>query len=474
MYLLRQTANVMRWEKVMTLFQRQLPAEAMNIENIHVYADQLNAASPIDLADWMETRPIAEQFLIFQALSEEKALHTFEYLPSRIQKDILHVLPSDRVARLLNALSPDDRTTLLGELPKDLVSQLLKYLNPEERAISIKLLGYPANSVGRLMTPDYIAIKMDWSVNQVLEHIRTKGRDSETINVIYAVDDRGVLIDDFRIREFLFATLETKVKDLADHQFVALNVDDDEETAINVFRKYDRVALPVVDSRGVLLGIVTADDIIHRAVEEDTEDIQKIGGVEALKEPYMEIPFLALMRKRLGWLVVLFLGEMLTASALGYFEDEISKAVVLALFLPLIISSGGNAGSQASTLIIRAMALGEVKLRDWWRIMRREIFSGIFLGIALGAIGFCRISLWSLFSDMYGAHWMLVALTIFLALIGVVLWGTLSGSMLPLVLKRMGFDPAASSAPFVATMVDVTGLIIYFSIAIVVLHGTLL
>ncbi|MCE5319346.1 MAG: magnesium transporter, partial [Parachlamydia sp.] len=350
----------------------------------------------------------------------------------------------------------------------------LKYLTPDERAVSIKLLGYPENSVGRLMTPDYIAIKLDWTVSRVLDHIRTKGRDSETINVIYAVDDRGVLVDDFRIREFLFASLNTTVRELADNQFVALNVDDDEEKAINVFRKYDRIALPVVDSKGILLGIVTADDIIQKAVEEDTEDIQKIGGVQALKEPYMEIPFFSLMRKRLGWLVILFLGELLTASALGYFEEEISKAVVLALFLPLIISSGGNAGSQASTLIIRAMALGEVTLKDWWKIMRREIFSGIFLGIALGAIGFFRISLWSLFSDMYGVHWLLVACTVFLALIGVVLWGTLSGSMLPLVLKRMGFDPAASSAPFVATMVDVTGLIIYFSIAMVVLHGTLL
>lgn len=456
------------------MHQRSLPDVTLSLETIRAYTVQLNAASPIDLADWIETKPAAEQFLIFSALSEEQALHTFEYLNSRVQKEILNVLPSDRVVRLLNALSPDDRTALLVELPKELVIQLLKYLSPEERAVSITLLGYPANSVGRLMTPDYIAIKMDWTVKQVLDHVRTKGRDSETINVIYAVDDKGVLVDDFRIREFLFASLETKVQELSDHHFVALNVDDDEEKAINIFRKYDRLALPVIDSKGVLLGIVTADDIIHRAVEEDTEDIQKIGGVQALKEPYMEIPFLALMRKRLGWLVVLFFGEMLTASTLGFFEDEISKAVVLALFLPLIISSGGNAGSQASTLIIRAMALGEVTLKDWWRIMHREIFSGIFLGIALGAIGFCRISLWSVFSDVYGAHWFLVALTVFLSLIGVVLWGTLSGSMLPLVLKRMGFDPAASSAPFVATMVDVTGLIIYFTIAMFVLQGTLL
>lgn len=458
----------------MTIFQRPLPDVPLTETNLVAYLELLNSASPIDLAEWLEAKPSDEQLLIFKALSEEQALHTFEYLAHRDQTEILHSLPSDRVARLLNALSPDDRTALLGELPKDLVNPLLKYLTPEERAVSIRLLGYPANSVGRLMTPDYIAIKMEWTVRQVLDHIRAKGRDSETINVIYAIDDRGVLIDDFRIREFLFASLDTTVKDLSDYQFVALNVDDDEEKAINVFRKYDRVALPVVDAKGILLGIVTADDIIQKAVEEDTEDIQKIGGVQALKEPYMEIPFFSLMRKRLGWLVVLFFGEMLTASALGFFENEISKAVVLALFLPLIISSGGNAGSQASTLIIRAMALGEVTLKDWWRIMRREIFSGLFLGMALGAIGFFRISLWSMFSDMYGAHWLLVASTVFLSLIGVVLWGTLSGSMLPLLLKRLGSDPAASSAPFVATLVDVTGLIIYFSIAMIVLQGTLL
>lgn len=443
-------------------------------ENIESLSDLLNAASTIDLADLIASKSNEEQILIFNALSQEKSVLIFEYLPFRIQQKILNALPSNRVANLLNALAPDDRTALLEELPNDLKNQLLKYLSPQERTLSIKLLGYPESSVGRLMTPDYIAIKMEWTVKEVLDYIREKGRDSETINIIYAIDDNGILIDDFRIREFLFASLNTKVGDLADHKFIALNVDDDEEKAVNIFRKYERLALPVVDAKGVLLGIVTFDDIMAVAVQEDTEDIQKIGGVEALNEPYMEIPFLSLMHKRIGWLVILFLGEMLTASAMGYFADEIAKAVVLALFLPLIISSGGNAGSQASTLIIRALALGEVTLKDWWRVMRREVFSGIFLGCSLGLIGFFRVALWSQFSDMYGVHWLLVAFTIFLALIGVVLWGTLSGSMLPLALKKCGFDPAVSSAPFVATLVDVTGLIIYFTIAMVVLRGTLL
>lgn len=434
----------------------------------------LTIASPVDVAEFIAVKPPEEQKQIFNALSSTEAVHVFEYLPLRIQQEILHELPPPSVASLLNALSPDDRTALLEELPGDLVNQLLKYLSPQERALSIKLLGYPEYSVGRLMTPEFIAIKMSWTVKEVLDYIRANGRDRETINVIYAIDDGGVLVDDFRIRQFLLAPLDVKVADLGDHQFLALHVDDDQEKAVQQFRKYERVALPVIDSKGVLLGIVTIDDILAVAVEEDTEDMQKIGGVAALDEPYMETPFFELMKKRAGWLVVLFLGELLTASAMGYFEDEIAKAIVLVLFIPLIISSGGNAGSQASTLIIRALSLGEVKLRDWWRIMRREIFSGIFLGLVLGTIGFFRVSLWSTFSNIYGSHWVLIAFTLFFTLLGVVLWGTLAGSMLPLILKRYKFDPAVSSAPLVATLVDVTGLIIYFTIALFILQGTLL
>ena len=435
---------------------------------------QLSSTPPADIAELIETNPPPAQIVLFNSLGPALAIETFTYLKLPTQKAILKTLPSHKVAEILNGLPPDDRTNLLEELPKDLVTQLLKFLSPDERNVTIKLLGYPENSVGRLMTPDYLAIRMDWTVQQVLDYIREYGRDSETITIIYAIDENGVLLDDFRIRDFLFASLDTKVSELADYQYVALYVDENEEKAVNVFRRYDRSALPVIDEKKVLLGIVTFDDIIQVAVEEGTEDIQKLGGVEALDEPYMETPFFSLMRKRLGWLVILFLGEMLTASALGYFEDEISRAVVLALFLPLIISSGGNSGSQASTLIIRSLALGEISLRDWWRIMRREIFSGLFLGLALGLIGFFRVSLWSAFSNIYGPHWLLIALTIFVSLIGVVLWGTLAGAMMPLILKKLGFDPAVSSNPLVATLVDVTGLIIYFSIALYILHGTLL
>lgn len=434
----------------------------------------MDPKSPVDLADFIQQCSFQEQLHTFDSLDENLAIKTFEHLPFRVQKQILLSLPSSRIAQLLNAVAPDDRTSFLEDLPTDQMNQLLKYLSPHERNISIKLLGYPEDSVGRLMTPDYIAVKMDWTVKRVLEFIRKHGRDSETLSFIYGVDDHGKLIDDFKIREILLADPDTRMSDISNHNFIALYVDDDREKAINIFRKYDRLAMPVIDAKGVLLGIVTIDDIIAVAVEEDTEDIQKIGGTAAFREPYMQIPFFLLMRKRVGWLVILFFGEMLTASALGYFEAEIAKAVVLALFLPLIISSGGNAGSQASTLIIRAMALGEVSLRDWWKVMHREIFAGLFLGVILGIIGFFRVSLWSLFSSIYGDHWLLIAFTILFSLIGVVLWGTLMGSMLPLVLRRLGFDPAVSSAPFVATLIDVTGVIIYFTIAIFFLQGTLL
>ena len=324
------------------------------------------------------------------------------------------------------------------------------------------------------MTPDFVSVRKEWTLRHVLDHVRAHGRDSETLNVIYVVNGNNRLIDDLRIREILLAPLHAVVSDLCDNRFVSLNASDDKKEAVKVFRQYDRTVLPVIDSHGRLVGIVTLDDVLDVAEEEATREIQKFGGLEALDEPYMSTPLLEMIRKRASWLVILFVGEMLTATAMGYFEHEISRAVVLALFVPLIISSGGNSGSQAATLIIRALALGEVKLRDWWRVMRREVLSGLLLGLILGTIGFVRIALWSAFSSLYGEHWMLVGLTVSCSLLGIVLWGTITGSMLPFILKWLGMDPATSSAPFVATLVDVTGLIIYFSVALVILHGTLL
>jgi len=405
-----------------------------------------------------------------EILSINRAVNVFRILDFPVQERILKKLPGSKVAELINELPPDDRTSLFSEMHGDTVKALIQHLPPNDRKEAFRLLGYKEDSVGRLMTPDYIAVKRTWDVNRVLAHIREYGKNSETIDVIYVIDSNGVLLDDIRIREILLVNPETKVSSLMDNRLISLNVNDPQEEAINIFRMNNRVALPVTDNENILLGIVTVDDILWIANEEYTEDIQKIGGTEALDEPYLEINLFRLIKKRVGWLVVLFLGEMLTATAMTYFGDEIAKWVVLAYFLPLIISSGGNSGSQASTLIIQAMALGEITVADWWRVMRREIISGLMLGIVLGIIGFLRITIWSAFSDIYGHDWLFVAITVGFALIGVVLWGSLAGSMLPLALKKLGADPATSSAPFVATLVDVTGLIIYFSIALVIMR----
>ncbi len=438
--------------------------------------------APADVAEVILDMEEHERVIIFRVLPHDLAADVFEYIDVDSQQELLRGMAHEQAVAILNDMSPDDRTALLEEMPSAAARQLIKLLTPEERQVAQSLLGYPEGSVGRLMTPDLIAVNEDWSVKEVLDYVRENGQDSETLNVIYVVDERGKLIDDLRIREFLLKPLAAKVSEFRDQLFVALNVSDLQEDALNVFRKYDRSALPVVDSSGVLVGLVTTDDMLDVAEEEATEDIQKFGGMEALDEPYMRISLLGMVRKRAGWLVILFLGEMLTATAMARYQDELAKALVLALFLPLIISSGGNSGSQASTLMIRAMALGEVTLRDWWRVMNRELQAGLLLGGLLGVIGTIRVAGWALLDQhyfhhqppVYGEHWPLVALTVGITLVGVVLWGTLSGSMLPFVLRRLGADPATSSAPFVATLVDVTGLIIYFSIALLIMRGSML
>jgi len=429
---------------------------------------------PVDVAEVILDLPEDEQVIIFRVLPHDLAADVFEYLGIEEQQKLLRAMAHEQVVGILNEMAPDDRTALLEELPSDAARKLIRFLTPEERRVATALLGYPEDSVGRLMTPDFIAVKEDWTVQEVLDYIRAYGEDSETLNVIYVVDDRGKLIDDIRMREFLLKPLTSPVRDLMQKTFVTLNVTDSQRDAVNMFRKYDRTVLPVIDSNGVLLGIVTIDDMLDVAEEEATEDIQKLGGSEALDAPYLTIRFPHMIRKRAPWLVILFLSEMLTATAMGFFSDEIAKAVVLALFVPLIISSGGNSGSQATTIVIRAMALGEVMLRDWWRVMGREVLSGLALGVILGTIGFVRIAVWSQLFHLYGPHWPLIGLTIFFSLIGVVMWGTFSGSMLPFALRRVGLDPATASAPFVATLVDVTGLLIYFTMAFLILRGTLL
>ena len=412
---------------------------------------------------------------IIASLSTNRAASTFKILDFPVQKRVIQDLPPLKTAELLNALPADDRTAFLEELPVEVVRELIKMLEPEERRITLALLGYPEGSVGRLMTPDYLAVNQEWTIAEVLNYIRKFGKDVETLDVIYVVNEDGKLIDDVRIREFLISPPETKVEELVDGRFITLHINDDQEMANQVFKMNNRVALPVVNDNDILMGIVTIDDVLWVANEEFSEDMQKMGGTEALDEPYLEMPILKLFKKRVVWLIVLFVGEMLTATAMGYYEHEIAKAVVLALFVPLIISSGGNSGSQASTLIIQAMAVGEITLADWWRVMRREIVSGLLLGSVLGIIGFSRIVIWNrFFPNLYGEYYVFIAAAVGISLVGVVLLGTLTGSMLPILLKKLGADPAVSSAPFVATLVDVTGLVIYFSCAYLFLKGLLL
>ncbi|WP_400192558.1 magnesium transporter [Hymenobacter sp. B81] len=415
-----------------------------------------------------------EQLILFRLLPLKRAIEVFEYLEREVQRHFLENLSQEKIADILNEMSPDDRTALLEFLPDDLVRELIQTLSEQERRVTLELLGYPEYSVGRLMTPDYIAIREGWTVQQVLDYLREHGGQSETLSVLYVTDERGVLLDDIRIRQILLAQPTQPISEMMDRRFVRLKARQDQEEAIEVFRKNDRTALPVVNEDGVLFGIVTIDDILAIREEEDTEDIQKLGGSEALDEPYLLTSVGQMVKKRAGWLVLLLIGEMLTASAMGHFEEEIQKAVVLASFIPLIISSGGNSGSQAVTLVIRALSLGEISLSDWWLIMRREVLSGLALGAILGVVGFARIAVWANIFNEYGPYWQLVGATVALSLMGIVLWGTLAGSMLPLLLKRLGLDPATSSAPFVATLVDVTGLIMYFTLASWLLSGTLL
>jgi len=450
-------------------FERILSEE--NKMRIHEFLNNLNISDVAVLIEENEDHATD----IIASLSVHRAASTFKILELGIQKTIIHELQPLKTAALLNELPADDRTSFLEELPTEAVRELIKLLNPEERKITLSLLGYPESSVGRLMTPDYIAVQPEWTTAEVLEYIRQYGKDSETIDVIYVVNKQGQLVDDVRIREFLLASPDNIVRELTDGRYIALNVNDDQEMANQVFKMNNRVALPVVDNNNILLGIITIDDVLWVANEEFSEDMQKMGGTEALEEPYLEISIFKLFKKRAGWLIVLFLGEMLTATAMASYEIALDKALVLSLFIPLIISSGGNTGSQASSLIIQALTVGEVTIADWWNVMRREIISGLLLGTILGLIGFCRVVLWSqIFPAVYGPHFILIAVTVGISLIGVVLFGTITGSMLPIVLKKLGADPAVSSAPFVATLVDVTGVIIYFNCAYFFLKGTLL
>ena len=448
--------------------------EIVATENKLAIQEFLNNQHISDVAGLVYEYPDYETQIIAH-LSIHRAASVFKILDINEQKRIIKNLPAFKSAELLNELPPDDRVAFLEELPNSTVRDLLKTLDPEERKITLELLGYPENSVGRLMTPDYVYVYEHNSVKEVLETIRRFGKNTETIDVIYVINTKGELLDDIRIKDIILASPEAKVSELMDDRFISLHVNDDQELANEAFKMNNRVALPVTDNSNILLGIITIDDVLWVTNEEFTEDIQKIGGTEALNEPYIDISIFKLVKKRAGWLVLLFFGELLTASAMQFFQDEIETATVLTLFIPLIVSSGGNSGSQACTLIIQAMALGELTIADWWRVMKRELISGFLLGIILGSLGFLRILLWqNLHIFDYGIYWKPVAATIFFSLTGIVLWGSMMGSMLPIILKKLKLDPAASSAPRRATLGDVTGIVIYFSFGYFFLKGLLL
>ena len=411
----------------------------------------------------------------FLKLPKSEKADVFSHLDPDFQEETIRSIASHEVSDILNEMSPDDRTQLFEDFPDELIKSSINLLNPQERRVALKLLGYEADSIARLMTPYYVQIRKEWTVKRCLQQIKKVGKKVETLNFLYVVDEKNILIDDITIGSLLLADEDQLISELTDDHFVAIKTTTSKEDAVPYFEKYDRSALPIITENGVLVGIVTIDDILDQIESQNTEDIQKFGGLDALDMPYTQTSIFEMVKKRGFWLIVLFFSEMLTASAMGHFEDEIQKAVVLALFVPLIISSGGNTGSQAATLIIRAMALQEITVKDWWLVIKKELVTGMVLGGILGIFGFFRIMLWQYAGWFdYGQYWAFIALSVGISLSMIVIWGTLSGSMVPFVLKRFNLDPATSSAPFVATLVDVTGLVIYFSAAGLLLSGKLL
>ena len=435
---------------------------------------------PAEVAKIFLNLPATSAIKAFQSFPEKNKIMLFPYLDSLVQKQIISEIPKEDSTKILNNISSDDLLIFLSHLKGVELSEALGYLNEKNKKAAHNLLGYPKESVARLINTDFVTLKKDMTIEQAMAHLRKYHQDSETANIVYVVDDEGKLIDDMPIRRLVLNEPARRIEEIMDGFYVKLNIEDSKETAVDLFKQYDRSALPVTNDKNILLGVITADDVFDVEEEKNTKEMQRFGGVESLDYPYVKTPFFSLIRKRAGWLIVLFLSEMLTATAMGHYQSELDLALVLSLFVPLIMSSGGNSGSQAATLIIRAMALNELTPRRWWYVMRREALSGLTLGCILGAIGFVRITIWQTLGWAnydpvhHGHYWYLVGLTVFFTLIGIVLWGTLSGSMIPIILKRFKLDPATSSAPFVATLVDVTGLIIYFTIAAIILKGTLL
>ncbi len=431
-----------------------------------------NASS--DLLERWPSLSAKDRYDLFQQLPRGETDDFFLNLPASDQAALLETMPRPEWRLWLRALAPDDAADLVQTFPAAEREEILSDLDESTRNEVCGLLAYKEDVAGGRMSPRFARVRPESTVDEAIAYLRRQAREVETIYYAYVIDDEQRLLGVVSFRDLFAADRAKRIRDVMRTQFISAAEDADQESVAKLFRQHHLLAIPVLDAERHIKGIVTIDDIVSVLQDEASEDIQKIGGSEAFDGPYLEITFFEMVKKRAGWLAILFVGEMLTATAMGYFEDEIAKAVVLALFLPLIISSGGNSGSQASTLVIRAMALGEVRLRDWFRVIRREIAAGMVLGLVLACIGVARILVWQKISGAYGAHYFLIALTIASSLVGVVTFGTIAGSMLPFILRRVGLDPATASAPFVATLVDVTGLIIYFSFAAVILRGTLL
>lgn len=450
--------------------------DACHTQNGHAVSEQIKDLYAPDIAEIIRQLDGEDGKFIYKQLDEQLAADVLVELEEDMREQILASLTSKEIAeQLIDNMDSDDAADVIAELPDKVQDEVLSHMEDAEQASDIvDLLNYDENTAGGLMGKELIRVHVTSNALECVREIREQADEVENIYAIYVVDDDEKLIGLLSLKKLVISPTRSKVSEIYDPKVISVKTNTDAEEVANIMDKYNLVVLPVVDALGRLVGRITVDDVVDVRREEETEDVQKMGAMEALEEPYMSTPFLQMIRKRVGWLVILFLGETLTATAMSFFEDQIAKAVILALFIPLIISSGGNSGSQASTLIIRALALGEITVRDWWKIVKKEFSTGLVIGVILGCIGFARVALWSYFVSSYGPHWQLIALTVGCALVGVVMWGTLMGSLLPLFLKRLGLDPAVSSAPFVATLVDVTGLVIYFTFSIIFLKGILL
>jgi magnesium transporter len=437
--------------------------------------DILNDVPAVDVAELLEELENEVAIVIFRLLKKQKAADVFTYLSSAKGMELLDLFTAQQLSEVMSNLEPDERVTLMEELPGHLTQRVMNSMETTDRKLVQKLLGYPDESVGRLMTPRYVKVRKSWSIRKAMNRIREFGHSAETVNVIYVVDDHEHLIDDLRLNQLILADPEAPIASLMDESFEALSAFDDQEDAVKMLSKYDRVAMPVVDSDGILVGIVTIDDVIDVAEEETTEDMQLMAGMDALDDYYSQTTIFEMVKKRIGWLAFLFVGQLFTTTAMSAYESVIANAVILSLFIPMIISTGGNSGSQAATLIIRALSTDDIDMNEWTKVLKRELFSGLMLGLIMAVLGFLVILGWGyLVSDAFTQELVLSAAVVGLSLIGVVLWGNLSGSMLPFILSKFGLDPAVTSAPFVSTLSDVTGIIIYFSIAIALLEGIVL